>query len=143
VSTPLDRRLDERYGRRAGGRFGARTGPVVVAVALLVVALGFIAWVTIDQRPDLAWDDIGYHVVSDGEIEVTFDVSFHGGGDRAAAVCTVQALNALRTEVGRRDVRVGADRAGPHGRVRATATLRTSERATTGLVDACVPAARS
>ena len=124
--------LEERYGRR---HRRDRTRLVVAAIALLVVALGFIAWVTIDQRPALHWDDIGYRVVSDGATEMTFDVSFTGDGD--TAVCTVQALNELRTEVGRRDVRV---QAGPKGRARATVTLRTSERATTALVDLCVPA---
>jgi hypothetical protein len=81
------------------------------------------------------WDDIGYHVISDAQIEVTFDVSFsNSDGDRPTAICTIQALNDLRTEVGLRDVPV---QAGPGGRVRATATLQTSERATTGLVKSC------
>jgi hypothetical protein len=128
--------LEERYGRGGASR---RRPAVAAAIVAALVALGFIAWVTIDQRPALTWDDVGYHVVSDGVTEVTFDVSFSrgaGGAVRPSAVCTVAALNDLRTEVGRRDVRV---QAGPKGRVRATVTLRTSEPATTGLVASCVP----
>jgi hypothetical protein len=125
--------MQDRYGRRSTP---VRQRLLLAAGGLaLAVALGFISWITLFGRPSVNWDDIGYHVLSDAQIEVTFDVNFSSsGGERPTAICTIQALNNLRTEVGLRDVPV---QAGPGGRVRATVTLQTSERATTGLVKSC------
>lgn len=123
----------ERYGRTEGVR-----RPVLIAAAALglLLATAFAAWVAVARQPELTWDDIGYRMISDGEVELTFDVTFTGAdAGHARAVCQLQALNSLRTEVGRRDVTVEA---GPRGRVRATTTLRTSEPATTALVTACL-----
>jgi hypothetical protein len=135
--------MDERYGRRSSpGRHRLLLG---AGALVLAAALAFIGWVTIYRRPSLSWDDIGYRVLSDARTEVTFDVAFSGSGPKSGsgsssthpptAVCTVHALNELRTEVGLQDVPVQAR---PGGRVRATVTLKTSERATTGLVKSCV-----
>jgi hypothetical protein len=125
----------ERYGRHTTP--GRRRLLLAAGAAALVVSLAFISWITLFASPSLNWDDIGYSVRSDSQIEVTFDVGFSGGSDSGppTATCTLQALNDLRTEVGLRDVPV---QAGPEGRVRATAIVRTSERATTGLVKSCV-----
>ena len=136
--------LQDRYGRRSTP---SRRRLLSAGGALtLIAALVFIAWVTIFGRATVNWDDIGYHVVSDSQVEVTFDVNFSGPGsgsgsdaDRPTAICTIHALNDLRTEVGLRDVSV---QAGPGGRVRATVTLKTSERATTGLVKSCARTGR-
>jgi hypothetical protein len=131
----------DRYGRRSSP--GRRRLLLAAGGLALAAALAFVGWATINQQPTLNWDDVGYHVLSDAQVEVTFDVSFSAGGGsdsggagsgRPTAVCTVQALNPLRTEVGLKDVPVEA---GPGGRVRATVTLDTSERATTGLVKSC------
>jgi len=125
--------MQDRYGRRSTP--GRQRLLLAAGGLALAVALGFISWSTLFGRSSLNWDDIGFHVLSDAQIEVTFDVNFsNSGGDRPTAICTIQALNSLRTEVGLRDVPV---QAGPGGRVRATATLQTSERATTGLVKSC------
>ena len=129
--------MQERYGRRSSP---TRRRLLLAAAALaLAAALAFIGWVTLVGRPTLNWDDVGYKVLSDAQINVTFDVTFSSGGSDSnvppRAICTIQALNNLRTEVGLQDVPV---QAGPGGRVRATVTLQTSERATTGLVKSCV-----
>jgi hypothetical protein len=126
--------LEDRYGRRTTP--GRRRLLLALGASALAVALAFIGWVTLFQGPTLHWDDIGYHVRSDAEVEVTFDVGFTGSSrsDRPSADCTVQALNSLRSEVGLQDVRV---QAGPSGRARATIIVRTSERAATGLVKSC------
>jgi hypothetical protein len=131
--------MQDRYGRTS--RPGQRRLLIAAGGLLLAVALAFITWITVLDRAPLNWDDIGFKVISDAQIEVTFDVNFSTGSatDRPSAVCTVHALNDLRTEVGLQDVTVTA---GPEGRVRATMTLQTSERATTGLVKDCVPAER-
>jgi hypothetical protein len=131
--------MQDRYGRRSTP--GRRLLLLASGALALIAALAFIAWVTVFGRATVNWDDIGYHVISDSQVEVTFDVNFSGSGadaDRPTAICTIHALNDLRTEVGLRDVPV---QAGPGGRVRATVTLQTSERATTGLVKSCARSA--
>jgi hypothetical protein len=130
--------MQERYGRRSTP--GRRRLQLAAGGLALVATLIFIGWITLTGRPTLNWDDIGYKVISDAQIKVTFDVNFSSGGsgsDAPRAVCTIQALNDLRTEVGLQDVSV---QAGPQGRVRATVTVQTSERATTGLVKSCAEA---
>jgi hypothetical protein len=114
---------------------------VIAGALALVVALAWISWITLIRHPQVSWQDVAYDVRSDAQVVVTFDVTFtvRGGsrtaGQRPSAICTVQAMNELHTEVGRKDVRV---QAGPRGRVRAVVSLPTSERATTGLVRSCV-----
>ncbi len=130
--------VQERYGRAAS----PVRRRVLIAVAALVVALalGFIGWVTVIKRPDVNYQDIGFNVRSDAEVQVMFDVSFSsrarsGAPDRRpTAICTVHALNQVQTEVGRQDVRV---RGGSGGRARVSVVLPTSERAVTGVVTAC------
>jgi len=128
--------VQDRYGRTPTP--GRRRVLLAAGALGLAASLALVGWVTLTGRPTLNWDDIGYKVLSDSRIQVTFDVNFSGGSasgaDRPTAVCTIQALNDLRTEVGLRDVPV---QAGPGGRVRATAVVQTSERATTGLIKSC------
>ncbi len=129
--------MQDRYGRRSTP---ARRRLLIAAGALaLAASVAFISWVTLFGKPSVTWSEIGYNVLSDNEIEVTFDVTFSGaasdsGAGPPTAVCTVQALNNLRTEVGLRDVTV---QVGASGQARTTATVQTSERAITGLVKAC------
>ena len=130
--------MQDRYGRQSTP--GRRRLLLAGGALAVVVALAFIAWITLFGRATVNWDDIGYHVLSDAQTEVTFDVNFSNADSSTGpprAICTIQALNSLRTEVGLQDVPV---QAGPGGRVRATVTLTTSERAVTGLVKSCVSA---
>ena len=130
--------LQERYGRASTP--GRRFLLLAVAGLVLVLALGFIGWVTILKRPDVTYQDISFNVRSDADVQVTFDVGFSSRArskapdHRPTAICTVHALNQVQTEVGLQDVRVTA---GPQGRAQATVDLDTSERAVTGLVKAC------
>jgi hypothetical protein len=123
----------ERYGRRS--KPGRRPWIVLAVVLVAALCLGFIGWVTILERPHVTFEDIGFNVRSPAQVEVTFDVGFHGG--TTSGICTVQALNELGTEVGREDVVI---RAGAHNPIRTVVSLTTSERATTGLVQACTKA---
>src|SRR5688572_20263517 len=122
--------MQERYGRR--GTPGRRRVLLAAAALALIASLAFVGWVSLSGRPSLSWDDFGYKVLSDSQIQVTFDVNFQGAGSDSGgsptAICTIQALNDLQTEVGLRDVTVPA---GPGGGARTTVTVQTSERATT------------
>jgi hypothetical protein len=130
--------VQERYGRRTTPR--RRLALLAVAGLVVILALAFIGWITVLQRPGVNWQDISFDVRSDAQVQVTFDVDFSSRARSAAtdgrptAICTVHALNQVQTEVGLQDFRV---QAGPKGRARATVVLPTSERAVTGLVKAC------
>jgi hypothetical protein len=129
--------VQDRYGRQ--NTPGRRRLLLGVGAVALVASLAFVGWLSLFGRASVNWDDIGFHVLSDAQVEVTFDANFSrsgDGNDRPRAICTIQALNSLGTEVGLQDVTV---QAGPGGRVRATVTMQTSERATTGLVKSCAP----
>lgn len=129
--------VQERYGRRGPSR-RTRLNLVVGGAVAVVIALGYIVWATLIHHPEVNWQDLSYDVRSPSRTTVTFEVSFNLRGHhtgKPSATCTVQALNVESTEVGRQDVTVTA---GAHNRVRATATLPTSERANTGTVAECV-----
>lgn len=126
---------------RPADRYGDRTSPVrrrlgLAAVALLVVTfLGWLLWAAAGAADrDVRWDDVGYVIVDDTTVEVTFSVVKDPG---ATAVCTLQALNSQYGQVGLTTVEVGP---APEAGVVRTATVRTAERAVTGLVDSCQPA---
>lgn len=132
VRTHVSTLLQDRYGRRPPP---SRRLVIAATAAVLVLVLAYVGWLAAARTPRLGWTDIGFNVVSDAAVQVTFDLDFRGSpaGDPVAA-CTVQALNPLKTEVGLREVRL---RPGPEGRVRATVEVRTSERATAALVKTC------
>lgn len=119
-----------RYGPPPGS--GRRRAVIGIAV-LAAVATGVVVWLGIGaMTTPVTWKDVGYDVVSDGEVEIVFDVVRH---DPAAPVqCRVQALNRGYAQVGvvTVDVAPGA-RAAQRERV----TVATTERAVTGLVESC------
>ena len=122
----------ERYGDGPSPRRRLVLGGVVVLAAV------FLAWVVwaglhLAQR-EVRWSDVGYDVVDDTTVEVTFTVVKDPG---SSAVCTIEALNARHAQVGLATVEIGP--ADERGVVR-TATVRTAERAVTGVVDRCAPA---
>jgi hypothetical protein len=125
--------LSERYGRRRPTPRGRRV-TVVAAVLALLAGVGWSAWVARSAADrQVHWESVGYDVRSDTVTVVTFDVTTRGG---IRAVCTVEALNASRAEVGLLDVRVGRT---DGTTVRASATVPTSERAVVGGVRGCAP----
>lgn len=118
----------ERYGDRRTGR-----GPLVAVLA--VVAATFVAWVVwaglgVAGR-DVRWSDVGYDVVDDTTVVVTFTVVKDPKG---TAVCTVEALNSQFAKVGLATVEIGP---AEQRAVQRTATVRTAERAVTGVVESC------
>ena len=120
---------DDRYGRASSP---ARRRALIAGLAVLVLAaLTWFAWAAYSGRQSATGTDVGFVVVDDGTVQVTFDVSKPRD---ATASCTIEALDPGFAVVGTVAVRVGpAD----HDVVRRTATVRTPNRATAGRVVSC------
>lgn len=132
--SPAVRRPAGRYGDRPPGR---RRGTVVAVGALALVFLGWVVWAGLASAgKDVRWSDVGFVIVDDGAVEVTFEVVKDPG---ATARCTLKAMSENFATIG-----VASTDVGPaQGRaVRAVATVRTQERAVTGVVDTCELLAR-
>ncbi len=81
--------LDARYGRTS--RRGGVIGVVVAALVVVGLAIWWFAWAhPIDTGPTLVWEDTGGQVVSDSQIDSTFQVTLDPGN---AAQCAVEALD--------------------------------------------------
>ncbi len=130
-STPAGDRLADRYGGPVSpGR--RRTRLAVGAVAALV-ALGWVVWAGLGQAgADVRTNDVGFAIVSDQQVDVTYDVGKDPG---RTAVCTLQALDRGKGTVGVAEVETGPTR---ERVTRVTAPVRTSALAVTGIVRACV-----
>jgi hypothetical protein len=104
---------------------------VEVLVVVAAAALGWFAWAAYSGRESATGTDVGFVVVDDGTVQVTFDVT---KPKKATATCTVEAMDSGFSVVGTVRVSVGP---AEHGVVRRTATVRTTNRATTGRVTTC------
>ncbi len=128
----------DRYGRRGPrgttAQEGLGRGAKVAVGAALAAGVAAAAWFSVEQtRQDpVTADVVGFSVPSAEQIDVTFQVHMPAG---TTAVCTVEALAQSYAQVGTLDVPVG-----PSDRVTSqyTVTVRTSEEATTGVVERCV-----
>jgi len=122
--------LDARYGRTS--RRGGVIGIVIAAVVIVGLAAWWFVWASpIDTGPSLDWQDKGFQVVSDAQIDATFLVTLDPGN---AAECAVEALDESYGVVGWKVVDVPAST----DRMRTFATpLRTTEHAVTGTVHEC------
>ena len=133
----MDRRVDDAVDLPAG-RYGpapgtARRRAVIGISVLAAAATAVVLWLGVGaMTAPVTWKDVGYDVVSDGEVEIVFDVVRYDPG--AVVQCRVQALNRHYAQVGvvTADVAPG-DRAAQRERV----TVATTERAVTGLVESC------
>jgi hypothetical protein len=104
----------------------------LLAGLLGLVVLGglFGAWQTFEDR-GTPYTLIGSKVLSDTEVEVTFEVPVSPGG---TVHCDVRARDRAGTEVGHDRVQVGPQRTSP---VRVVHVVTTSARAATGEVTGC------
>ena len=102
-------------------------GTIGCAVGIaLAVWLGLAS--TVGQ---VSWTDIGYHVVDDGRVDVSYDVHRPSGRD---VTCVIRALDSHFGEVGTLTVHIpGSAEASVHRQT----TVRTTSRAVTGVVKTC------
>lgn len=119
----------DRYGT-ASSAARRRTGIAVLAVVVIAV-LAWFGWAAYRGREAATGTDVGFVVVDDGTVRVTYDVT---KPKDATATCTVEAMDKGFAVVGTVQARIGP---AAHGVVRQTTTVRTTNRATTGRVTAC------
>jgi hypothetical protein len=128
----------DRYGGRGPGGTPAQglgLGAKIAIGAALAAGVAGAAWFAAEQtRNDpVSADVIGFTVPDAEQIEVTFQVHMPPG---TTAVCRVEALSPSYAQVGTLDVPVGPSEALTS---RYTVTVRTSQEATTGVVEHCSP----
>jgi hypothetical protein len=108
---------------------------MVGAVITVLLMLGFAVWMGVRESLKPAhWQDGAFSVVDDGTARLEFTVTTKPG---RRIVCTVQMLNTGLTEVGRKDVTVGPSQSEV---IKATATIPTFERASSGKIRGCAEA---
>ncbi len=124
----------DRYGTSAPSPAKRRAGIITLwslGIAVTVVA-GWMGWTMVAGEPFTA-QDYGFKVVSSEQVDVTFVVT---KGADVKITCAITALSPGYAEVGRREVII--DRAdNPSDHERFTVSVRTSQEATTGLLDGC------
>ncbi|HYI32894.1 MAG TPA: DUF4307 domain-containing protein [Glaciibacter sp.] len=124
--------LDARYGRSANRRKRDRILLLSGAALFAIVLVAWVVWAGLDgSKPLIETEDIGYSVVDDHNVTVTFQVSVPVG---TATSCAVEALNESFTVVGWKVIDLP-----PSDQYTRSFTedLRTSELATTGLIYRC------
>jgi hypothetical protein len=119
-----------RYGRPPSrGRRLALTAAVALLGAL---GLAWVVWAGLGQaRADVRWTDLGYDVIDNSRVRVTYDV---GKDPQATAVCSLRALDRFKSAVGIARVTIGP---APQRVTRRTDEIRTSALAVTGIVQDC------
>lgn len=120
--------LDDRYGRGSGR--ATRTW-IIAFVVVGIIAATALAWsVVTSTARNVDVDDLGFTVVSDAEIEVSFRVTSSHAGDVA---CVIEAMDETFAVVGWDVVEI------PGGAVTSdhTRTVPTVGLATTGFVNNC------
>lgn len=106
-----------------------------VGVGLAVLIGAVSAWGWFIAKEPVRWRDVGFTIDSPLEASATFDVFFYTD---KPVTCEVHALNVRFAEVGATTVTVDPA-AGKQQRI--TATMATTESATTAVVKHCEPAA--
>ncbi|MCP2030305.1 hypothetical protein L1277_000369 [Okibacterium sp. HSC-33S16] len=124
--------LDARYGRSKRSRTQQKRLGVVAAAIFAVVLVAWVVWAGLDAGgSNMEAKDIAHSVTSDTSVDVTFQLSVPVG---TPTYCAVQALNDRFAVVGWKIIDVPASDA--FNRT-ITESVRTTERASTGLIYRC------
>lgn len=119
--------LDERYGRTR-----RRRAPWIALGVVAILAVAALGWQTVAQSMSTVdADDLGFEVIDEHAVTVTFQVSDVRGEH---VFCAVEALDEEFGVVGWRIVEVPA---GDSHSQRISETIPTVAAATTGLVNSC------
>lgn len=121
------RELDERYGRTRRRRL-----PWIIGGAVALAVVGAFSWMTVAQSmASVDADDLGFVLVDEYSVEVSFQVTGVQGRD---VVCALEALDEEFGVVGWKIVEIAAGES--HSQARKV-TIPTVSEATTGLVNTC------
>ena len=124
--------LDARYGRASNRKRRDRLLVVVAAMLIAAVFTVWVVWSGLDNgQGNLGTQDIGHKIVDDSTVTITWQVSVPTG---TPVSCALQAQNDAHAIVGWKIVELPAS--ADHSR-RYTETVRTSQRAVTGLIYRC------
>ncbi|GEC75690.1 DUF4307 domain-containing protein [Microbacterium maritypicum] len=119
--------LDERYGRTR-----RRRAPWIIGGATALLIVGAFSWMTVAQSmASVDADDLGFELVDEHSVNITFQVTGVQGKD---VVCAVEALDEEFGVVGWKIVEIEAGDS--HSQARSV-TIPTVSEATTGLVNTC------
>ncbi|MBP5803336.1 DUF4307 domain-containing protein [Microbacterium maritypicum] len=119
--------LDERYGRTR-----RRRAPWIIGGAIALLIIGAFSWMTVAQSmASVDADDLGFELVDEHSVNITFQVTGVQGKD---VVCAVEALDEEFGVVGWKIVEIEAGDS--HSQARSV-TIPTVSEATTGLVNTC------
>jgi hypothetical protein len=129
---PVSADINERYGRTARNATRNRRWAIGSAAAFAAVLLAWVVWGgDFGNLGSVEAQNIGHTVLSDNEVEVTFQLTLEPDTDSA---CALEALNSNFAIVGWKIV----DVPGTSERTRSiTETVRTSELSVTGLIYRC------
>jgi Domain of unknown function (DUF4307) len=107
-------------------------------VATIGIALGCAMAVWFGLAGTLgkpSWQDVGYRVIDDTTVDVTYLVSRPDGRD---VTCVIRAMDQGFATVGLVEVRIqGSDNSSDNSSVQRTTRVRTTTRAVTGVVRSC------
>ncbi|MFJ2535231.1 DUF4307 domain-containing protein [Microbacterium maritypicum] len=119
--------LDERYGRTR-----RRRAPWIIGGAIALLIVGAFSWMTVAQSmASVDADDLGFELVDEHSVNITFQVTGVQGKD---VVCAVEALDEEFGVVGWKIVEI--EPGDSHSQARSV-TIPTVSEATTGLVNTC------
>ncbi|MET0989327.1 MAG: DUF4307 domain-containing protein [Glaciihabitans sp.] len=124
--------IDERYGRTPQNRRRTRLFGWTAAGGFAVVLVAWLIWGGVFEGVDkVVAVDIGHTILSESEIEVTFQITEDPG---AQVNCAIEAQNELYSIVGWKIVELPAS----EQRTRQfTEIVRTTETSATGLIHRC------
>jgi hypothetical protein len=137
VSTDSPDLLRNRYGTPARTRRIGPRGWLGITLAATLVAAAFVAWVVTSGRAEPTFKDVSFQVVSDARATADFDLTKR---PEDVVTCAVRALNEDYAVVGWKEVTVGSvppEQLGDGGTSSHRVALRTTNRATTAVVDSC------